>query len=213
MFIMETTFSEKLYIGSEWLVRLAYLQVLFFAFMIAGAGVFGLFPSLAAMMAISRQWLKGNHTSPLHKSFYTYFKQYFLVSNVLGLLLSFASVGIILYIYWFMQLGGIWANIYIYVLYLLLFITVLVWIYWLPVLVHFDIKAKQIFKYAILVGMMRPHYTLFLMLLIISLYLLSLLVPGIIPILSISLIVVGWNLIIQRAFQKISEKQGQKKQV
>ena len=52
-----------------WVMRLAYLNVLWILFSLAGLVVFGLMPATAAMFTVAREWAKGNTDAPVFSVF------------------------------------------------------------------------------------------------------------------------------------------------
>ena len=82
---MMNLFSGALYRIMVWITRLAYLHLLWILFTLAGAVIFGLFPSTTAMFAIVRDWLNGKTDRNLFSIFWIYFKAEFWKSNRLGL--------------------------------------------------------------------------------------------------------------------------------
>lgn len=53
-----------------WVMRLAYLNVLWILFSLAGLVVFGLMPATAAMFTVAREWAKGNTDAPVFSVFF-----------------------------------------------------------------------------------------------------------------------------------------------
>lgn len=77
--------SNGFYRFCEWVMRLAYLNLLWIGFSLAGAVVFGLAPATAAMFAVTRQWVMGNTDIPVFQTFFQTFKKEWAKSSVLGL--------------------------------------------------------------------------------------------------------------------------------
>lgn len=200
------SFFGKVYVGIEWFVKIVYLQLVFILFTIAGLGVLGIFPALAALMAIIRQWLKGTTDQNVFKTFYSYFRQYFLKGNLLGYFLTILTSSLALYIYWFSQIDHLIANILLFIVFFLLLFILILWLFWLPVLVHYELKGFQHFKFSLLIGLMRPFHTISLILLGVFIYYLSRLIPGLLPIASVSLLAIGWMAIASNAFKKFDER-------
>ncbi|MCP3739475.1 YesL family protein [Rossellomorea sp. BNER] len=201
-----SSFSEKVYEGTGWLVKLVYVQLLFLLFTSLGFVLFGLFPASAALFAIVRQWLLGKHDVSLFRTFWNYFKEYFVQANVLGWFLSIASVAITFYFFMFREFENGWGTILVYLWFPITILLLLLWLFWLPVLVHYEIKGLRVLKLAVYTAVMRPLHTVGFVVLMIALYYWSLILPGFIPILNISLLVFGWMWIARHSFQKFDEK-------
>lgn len=199
-------FLGKVYVGIEWFVKMAYLQLIFILFTIVGLGIFGLFPALAALTAIVRQWLRGTTDQNVFKTFYEYFRQYFIQANILGYPLVFITTVFTLYIYWFSQVDHLIGNILLFIVFFVAFFILIIWLYWLPILVHYELRGFQHFKQALLIGIMRPLHTISFVLLGIVIYYWSRVIPGLIPIVNVSLLAVGWMFISLHAFKKFDEK-------
>jgi uncharacterized membrane protein YesL len=85
----------KAYRLTEWTMRLGYINLLWFLFILCGLLVFGLMPATAAMFYIMTKWLKGEENFHVFKTFFRYYKQNFLKANMAGVLLLI--IGYILY--------------------------------------------------------------------------------------------------------------------
>ncbi|MDP5274805.1 YesL family protein [Chengkuizengella axinellae] len=203
---MEGTFMGKLYTGLDWFVKLTYLQLLYAGFIILGLFFGGLFPATAALMATVRQWIRGRTDLPLFSTYRQYFRAYFVQANIIGYIICFVSTSLVLYVYWFMQIGGVWANILIYVTFLLLLFMVVITAYWIPVLVHFELKGFKVLKQAFWIAVIRPFHTIGLVVLVIVLFLWTRFMPGLLPILNVSLLAFGWMWITHHAFEKFDVK-------
>ena len=79
----------------NWFVRLAYINILWILFSLAGLIIFGFFPATVAMLATLRQYLQKNDP-PVFKTFWNYYKTEFFASNKLGAIS--VVIGFILFI-------------------------------------------------------------------------------------------------------------------
>ena len=50
-------FGEKFYAITEYVMQLAYINLLWILFTLLGFGIFGLFPSTAALFAVTNEWV------------------------------------------------------------------------------------------------------------------------------------------------------------
>lgn len=198
--------SDKFFEAADWFIKLVFLQIIFVLFALMGLIVLGLFPALFAYFAVGRQWLQLKTKEPLFKMFWRYYKMYFKTANFYGYIMLLVSVVLGMYVYWFQQIDNVVGSILLFITFLLIFLMALVWIYLIPILVHYDVKGLQVVKTAIVIGLLRPLNTLAVLVLMIGLYYFSLIIPGSIPIINLSLLVVGWMGITLSAFTKIDEK-------
>lgn len=90
-----SAFSGSILALSEWITRLAYLNILWILFTLGGFVIFGFFPATIALLATLRQFLIKNDP-PVFKTFLTYYKKEFSGSNKLGFIITI--IGLILYL-------------------------------------------------------------------------------------------------------------------
>ncbi|MBP3953351.1 YesL family protein [Bacillus suaedae] len=167
----------------EWLMRLAYLNLIWLGFSIIGLFILGLFPATIAMFVIVRKMLMGDDDIPIFKTFWASFKKEFIKSNLLGL--TFLLVGYILYvnIQFLGSTAGLFSLLYYPTLLLGLGI-ILTSLYVFPVYVHYDISLPQIIKHSILIMLMNPISTVLKVMGAFAVYLLMTSIPGLIPLFS-----------------------------
>lgn len=177
----------------EWLMRLAYLNLIWLGFSIIGLFILGLFPATIAMFVIVRKMLMGDEDIPIFKTFWASFKKEFMKSNLLGL--TFLLVGYILYvnIQFLGSTVGLFSLLYYPTLLLGLGI-ILTSLYVFPVYVHYDISLPQIIKHSILIMLMNPISTVLKIMGAFAVYLLMTTIPGLIPLFSGSILalVIMW---------------------
>ncbi|MCM3217849.1 YesL family protein [Niallia taxi] len=171
----------KLFIACEWIMKTAYLNIIWIAYTIAGLLVFGFMPATTALFAVIRKWLHRETDIPVWRTFHTIYKQEFLKANLLGLFLM--VIGVILCLdYWFLQYtDGLIKGMMTGMLLLLsaIFLTLLG--YFFPIFVHYDLKLGDYLKYALLLGAYHLHITLLMLVLTIATACLLLYMPGLIP--------------------------------
>lgn len=94
---METSaFMGGFYKLLEWISRLAFLNILWISFSLLGLILFGFFPATVAMYSVVRKWMYGKEDVSIFRTFWTAYKQEFVKSNLLGLIIF--TIGVILYI-------------------------------------------------------------------------------------------------------------------
>ncbi|WP_229720136.1 YesL family protein [Oceanobacillus neutriphilus] len=151
------------YIFAIWITRLAYLNILWVLFTIAGLLFFGIMPATVAMFAIVRKWQRGEDELPIFTTFWEVYRKEFWKAN---------SIGIILFLFGyffsiqFQILGAQSALVYqmaqfsIVIVFALLAMLV---IYLFPIYVHFDLKAMQYLKWPLIISIVHPILTVFLL--------------------------------------------------
>lgn len=174
---------------SNWIMRLAYVNVLWLIFSSAGLIIFGLFPATTAMFSVIRSWIIHDLDSPVFKTFWKSYKADFIQSNIIGYFML--MIGYLLYIN-FMYIQTM-AGKPIITLFFVLFFTFcltfgVILLYIFPILVHYQLKTIEAIKSAFLIGLLSPFYTLLMISGMAAAYLLISFIPGMIPFFSGSLI-------------------------
>lgn len=174
---------EKLAMGYYqiciWIMRMAYINLLWIAFSLLGLGVFGFFPSTVAMFVVIRKWVTGEKDIPIFQTFWDAFKKDFIKTNVLGYILFF--VGFILYIdLKFVQgQSSVFFTILKFGLLILFFIYFIILLYIFPIFVHFQLTFKQYIKWSIVIGIVHPILTLLMVAgVLVAYYVTFSMVPG-----------------------------------
>ncbi|MCT2537028.1 YesL family protein [Aquibacillus koreensis] len=190
----------------EWIMWIAYVNLLWFGFSLLGLIVLGIFPATVAMYTVWRDLLIGKPVKFFNTFLHT-FKSEFFKANLIGFVLLI--VGYILYLdlqflpnvtgamSYVLRIGLIFVGI--------LYIIALLYIF--PVYVHFDLKFRSYFKQAILIGVFSPIMTIAMVVGLVGLYYLMSFLPGLTPLISasmISLITMGCALL---AFKRLEYKQ------
>lgn len=204
---MYTGFMGGFYKISEWIMKFAYVNILWVAFSLLGLLIFGFFPATVALFAVVRKWVQLQADTPVFKTFWTTYKQEFLKSNLLGIILCI--IGYILYLdFALVRVTPIDLLQLTYfpllVIVLLYFLTVL---YVFPVFVHYDVKTLYVLKNAFLIMIMRPPITIMMVVGTIAVYFLMRTLPGLIPFFAVSILayVLMWSS--NLAFAKIQRLQ------
>src|SRR5699024_5867832 len=95
---MDTTTGPMggFYTLANWIMRLAYINVLWIAFSLVGIIIFASFTATIRMFTAIRKWIQGDGDIPIFMTFWATYKKEFLKSKLLSLFLSL--IGYILYI-------------------------------------------------------------------------------------------------------------------
>ncbi|MEH7253002.1 YesL family protein [Neobacillus niacini] len=196
---------------SDWIMRLAYVNLLWISFTLLGGILFGIMPATIASFAIIRKWVMDKEEDyPIFKTFWESYRKDFINANLLGVFLFIAGGILYLYNAYLNVLPNNLSNIFQIIFYsvVLTFGFVIVFIF--PVFVHYNGSLKQYFINSIVIALSFPHYAI-LMLFIISV---SIIVFQFAPILAlffgVSINVFLLMKISFNAFTKIALKQNQK---
>jgi uncharacterized membrane protein YesL len=172
---------------SEWIMRLAYANLVWLLFTLMGGIILGIFPATIALFTLTRKWLRGEPDTPVFATFFKTFKQEFLKGNLFALI--FVAIAYVLFIdlqYLSIVTGHLYSFLFfVFVLVALLF--VILFMYFFPVYVHFQLPFIHYLKYALLIGMTNLHLTIGTGIILALLYYLFMLIPGLVPFFSISI--------------------------
>ncbi|MCL7748470.1 YesL family protein [Halalkalibacter alkaliphilus] len=172
----------------NWIMKFAYVNLLWILFTIVGLIAFGFFPATIAMFSIIRKWIMKEVNIPVFKTFWLAFKTNFLKSNVLGLIIMF--LGVILYIDLRIidQLRGGWLHIFYYLLLTVSLLYSLTLLYVIPVFIHYEMKLIQVLKVSFLLMILNPFSTVSMCAGVLAVLFLMNHIPGLIPFFSGSLL-------------------------
>ena len=198
----------RLYIVCDWIMKLAYLNFLWIIFTVGGLIVFGMIPATVSLFAIVRKWLITKETDlPIFHTFYQNYKNEFLKSNKLGLVL--VLMGLFLY-YDFkliMLSGGMLQYTLTIPLLLISLFYCITLLYIFPVYVHFDQKVFQYVKNSFYIGLINIDITILIILLIFLIGFFFSSIPGLLPFFCLSLPVFAIMCGAALSFQRIEKKQ------
>lgn len=199
--------DSSLYTIADWVMKLAYLNLLWILFTFLGLLIFGFMPATIAMFTIVRKLVMGEECGNMFKTFASIVKKEWVKSNTIGFILL--VVGYILYLD-FLYLGTIEGIVHsvlsvglIVISICFLAITVMIF----PVYVHFKLPFKQYFKYALLTSIINPHIMIFVAAGITGAYYLFHFLPGLTLFFCGSLLAafIMWSAIL--GFNRIEKKQ------
>lgn len=190
-----------------WMLKIAYLNILWILFSLLGLVLFGLFPATAAMFAVVKSWFNQDSDPRIFHTFWAYFKQNFIRLN--GYAILFIIVGYILYYdFMFLQLNAGKLTFLLPILVLISIAYTITLLFFFPVYTHFELKFFQTIKQAFLVGVTSPLETLSIALSFVALYSIVSFVPGLIPLFTGSVLAIASTWISYRAFRKIEKRKG-----
>ncbi|UOE57449.1 YesL family protein [Bacillus sp. CMF12] len=150
----------KLFTICEWIMKLAYVNLLWFFFTAAGLIVFGFMPATVSLFTIVRKWQMKQAEVPVWDTFLSIYKKEFTKSNLLGFILVICAGFILLDLHFVNGLEGSLQLLFFVPLLItsaLYFITLM---YLFPVYVHFELKVTEYIKNSCLLGILNLHLTL-----------------------------------------------------
>ena len=202
---MQITLS-KLFSICEWIMKLAYVNLLWLLFTVAGLAVFGFMPATVSLFTIVRKWQMKQAEVTVWNTFISIYKKEFIKSNLLGLMLIIWA-GIILLDWHFVN--GLEGSMQMVFFVPLLIISVLYFctlMHIFPVYVHYDLRVTEYIKNSCLLGILHLHITLILTVSAGSIIFVLLYSPAFIP--FFSAVSISWILMYggMYNFRKIEER-------
>jgi uncharacterized membrane protein YesL len=199
------SFMRGFYSICEWIMRFAYVNILWFLFTFLGIVVFGFFSATTAMFAVVRMWVLKQTDVPIFKTYWITFKSEFIKSSLLGILTFIFG----LFMYFNITIIEATTIPLLKLLYIpnvmviLIFLLTLLYIF--PVFAHFDLSIKEVIKNAFILMCINPIATFTMGILSGFLCFLYYKFPGLIPFFSGSLIAFLQMTISNYVFTKINK--------
>jgi uncharacterized membrane protein YesL len=175
----------------NWGFRLLILNILWIVFSAMGLFILGLFPATTALFGVIRKEIITADTQnvPTIKSFWEIYKTEFLRSNLLGYIYTIFGVLLFFDLRVLHHLNSSVLNyFFIIVTYIIILFYSLTFFYLFPILVHFQLRILDYIKYSVILMFARPMQALILIVSLFTSYYLFLFLPGLIPLMGISLI-------------------------
>lgn len=189
----------------NWLMKLAFINILWILFSLLGCVILGLFPATIAMFAVVRK-LGKDQEEPVFKTFWQVYKQEFVRGNLLGIVILITGV-ISYFDIQFLKETSLSVLQPFYFLFIFLncifYLTVM---YIFPTYVHYHASILQVIKNAFLIMIMNPLSTFYMITGVFIVYLGIIYIPAIIPFYSGSILALIIMSSANRAFQKTEQK-------
>lgn len=170
--------ASRAFLATEWIMRFAYVNLLWIGFTFLGVVVLGFFPATVALFTVIRKWIMGETDIPVFQTFWTTYKSEFIRSNGLGLLIVIVGGLIVLNLVFIQNSGDSFTNMIQIPLYMFMFVVVLTMFYLLPVYVHYELKLRQIIKNSFLLMIINPIENLVMISGVVAAYFVVRYVPG-----------------------------------
>lgn len=155
----------KLYRMSEYVMAIAYLNILWILFTLVGGVILGIHPATAAMFKSLKEWRDDEADSVSFTNFKNDFKAQFKHANILGVFLNIlifmvAFNGMLVYTNREIIHPALMV---VYIVSVVLATVILLFAY--PVHVYYKNDTKTTFVYSLIVGMSHPFTTIVLLVL------------------------------------------------
>ncbi|SEQ66064.1 YesL family protein [Piscibacillus halophilus] len=170
-------FMQSLYLLTNWIMNLVYINLLWFVFTLLGGIILGIVPATVTLYTIIQKWIQGHHEFKLHEEFWKLYKQTFLESNKLYILIGPLMVIISINLLFIVKQGTFQiVHIPFWMIILILGLTLL---YIIPTYNYFELPLLGVMKNALLIMLVSPVQNLFLLLSLGSLLIIYYFIPGI----------------------------------
>jgi uncharacterized membrane protein YesL len=173
---------------TQWIMRIAYLNLLWILFTFAGGIVLGIMPATSSLFSVSRKWIMGQTEIPIFKTYWNSYKTDFKQINIIGSVLFIIGVILFLDFFYFSRMNGFPAKIGIFVLFILVLFYVIEVLYLFPTFVHYELKTLQYLKYAIILGLSHIISTIIMVMTVIAACFALLEFPSALPFFSVSIV-------------------------
>jgi len=203
---MSTKPMGKLYTICEWIMKLAYINLLWIMFTVSGLILLGFMPATTALFTVVRKWFMKETEVPIWKTFFSVYKSEFIKSNSFGLV--FLIAGIMLYVdyYLILNLEGIIRIVATSILLLISCLYLITVLFFFPVYVHYELKFSDYFKYSFFLGVLNIHILMLAILGLAADMFLLFYIPGLLPFfsgVSIACILMSSSILIFQRVQKL----------
>jgi uncharacterized membrane protein YesL len=197
----------KLFTICEWVMRFAYVNVLWMLFSIAGLLIFGIMPASIALFTIVRKWQMNDTEIPVWKTFVTVYRQELKKSNGIGVLLYIGGVLTILDLLFVKTVDGVLQFVLIVPLIIILAFYIITILYIFPVYVQYELKILDYLKNALLIGILNFHMTILMLVSLAAIIFCLLYLPSLIP--FFGAVSISWVLMFggNYGFERIEELQ------
>ena len=194
------------YSFSVWVMKLAYLNLLWMVFVCCGFVIFGLFPATAATFSICRSWALKEYDIGIFNQFYSVYKKEFIKSNKTGFILVIVCLILYIDIRILQETSISLIKPFVLIFYAAGCLFLLSIPYVFPVLIHYETNALRIIKSSLLLMLVHPLYTITIIASIFCVSFLMMLFPGLIPFLGVSILSFVIMLISHQVFVKNEAK-------
>lgn len=180
---------SRLYRLMEWSMMLTYLNFLWIAGILIGAGFAGLFPSTVSMFSVLRKWIQeGDLNTKVFSHFKQEYKKEFMKANLFGYI--WVIIGVIIYVdlHFFRGIPSLWGLVFSFFFFILGAIYIAALLFAFPVYVQFELSLYQYLKNSVFIALSNPIFSILLALGFYFPYLIVSEIPGLLPFFGGSLV-------------------------
>ncbi|WP_163536061.1 DUF624 domain-containing protein [Gracilibacillus sp. YIM 98692] len=170
-----------------YIVKLVYLNILWFLFTLLGLVVLGIAPATVALCRVQKMWLEERHVPSIFSLFWQEYKKHFKKSNLLALTMLILGYLIYFDLKFFVQKDGLFNQIISLFIFILSIWYIIILIYIFPTYVHYQLKWWKYIQYAFVIGMVNPLKTIGMGIALWGMIYLSLYFPQILMSIGVSL--------------------------
>lgn len=196
-----------LYRFCEWIMKLAYLNILWLFFTLIGLVFLGLGPATMAMFSVTRKWISGDKDIPVFPLFWQNYKDSFWRSNMLFYIYFLIIYLLSVYYQVIRELDGMIGGLFVVITLVTACFLLFVILVSLPLFSHAKLSIYHYLKYSAMIVVSNPFHMLALALAILLIGIVFLLLPGLLPFFSGSVLSLMTMYIASKIFQKIEEIQ------
>ncbi|MDQ0255944.1 putative membrane protein YesL [Evansella vedderi] len=152
--------ASPFFLACDWIMKLAYVNILWFGFTLLGGVIFGMAPATASVFTVVRKWIEGDRDIAITKLFWNTFRKEFIKVNLLAFTLLVIGAILLFDIYFFQNMEGVLSQI-LHIVFIVAFVNfVIVLLYIFPVYVHYELRVFQYLKYACILALSNPFQSL-----------------------------------------------------
>ncbi|RDW21316.1 hypothetical protein CWR48_02570 [Oceanobacillus arenosus] len=190
----------------NWIMRLAYVQLLWIVFTVLGLGIFGLFPATNAMFAMIRKWLSGKDIPVFPFMWKTYRREFMKANLHFYTLLLIGGI-----IYFYFKLFQNQTSIFFAILTILLFIIAIFYCFSVTIAMavhtHYELRLRSFLTIVFYTVIRYPFHMITIGVIHVLFYFLITAIPGLVPFFSISILALAVMFVMNLVFDKMDEKQ------
>ncbi|MEH7179719.1 YesL family protein [Neobacillus vireti] len=196
---------EKFNTFAIWMLKVAYLNLLWIGFTLLGVVLFGLFPSTGAMFSIVQKWLRKEPVEKIFHTFWSIYKKEFISLNKYGIF--FIMIGYMLVFDFLFLLKNAEKLQWLYPVIGFITISYIVTLlYFFPIYTQFEMKFFQYIKQSFLIGASALLETILIFTSCMLLMIIIRFIPGIIPLFTGSVLAVAITWCSNRALHRINSR-------
>ncbi|MDG5471628.1 DUF624 domain-containing protein [Jeotgalibacillus sp. ET6] len=172
---------DGLYKLCEWVMRLAYLNILWLFFSLLGFVAAGVFPASIAGFTILRQWFLGKTGFPVFRTFWHTYKNEWMKANKLGAFVIAALLLLYLDFLFLVSIDGGWQMAVSVLFFLFALIVSGTALFLFPVYVHYDLSVMRVLFHAFILFLSYPLHSILMGAGVLSFIVVFTIIPSLLP--------------------------------